>query len=101
MKRQVRFVDDAQSYRFELVDGNDAVFEISKDTLVFSAKDFYATFFKDLDSKPVYELVQPTDALSGQPKHVFETVEAIFKKTCDSIDGGWFKEPASETVEPG
>lgn len=93
MKKQVSFSDEPKAYRFALAGDDDVTFEISKETLTFSSNDFYKLFFKKLDEKPEYELVKPGEELKGQAKHVFDTVAAILKKTCDSIDAGWFKEP--------
>jgi len=91
MKRQVRFVDDIDAYHFILNESESISFSLSKDTLSFSANDFYRCFFKGIDEKPDYVLTCPDDELKGQPKHVFDTVEAIFKKACDSTDENWFK----------
>lgn len=102
MKRQVSFADDAEAYRFALTDKEDAIFEIRKDTLAFNSNDFYRLFFKGLDDKPEYEVVHPDGELKGQAKHVFDTVTAIFKKACDSIDVAWFaktEEPVDETLD--
>lgn len=102
MKRQVSFADEAEAYRFVLADNEDVAFEISKDTLTFDSDDFYRLFFKGLDEKPEYEVANPDGKLKGQAKHVFDTVAAIFKKACDSIDAAWFvktEEPAVATVD--
>ncbi|WP_139652317.1 hypothetical protein [Raoultibacter phocaeensis] len=80
MKKQVNFEDAVEAYRFE----------VSKSTLAFNADSFYKCFFKGLDEKPLYELIKPPSDLDIKAKHVFATVEAIFKKTCDSIDEKWF-----------
>lgn len=92
MKKQINFSDEPQAYRFAL-EGNDVYFEIKKDSLAFSSNDFYELFFKGMDEKPEYELVKPDGELKGQAKHVYDTVAAILKKTCDSIDADWFKVP--------
>ena len=90
MKRQVSFSNEPEAYRFTLVGANDVSFEISKNTLAFSTNEFYKLFFKGLDEKPEYEVAKPDEELAGQAKHVFDTVAAIFKKACDSIDADWF-----------
>lgn len=89
MKRQVRFEETGDKYLFS-DDDRGSVFTIMKDTLIFSSNDFYQAFFKDLEEKPDYQLINPTAKLTGQAKHVFDTVEAIFKKSCGSIDDRWF-----------
>ncbi len=91
MKKQINFSDKPQAYCFALED-NGVDFEIKKDSLIFSSNDFYELFFKGIDEKPEYELVKPDEELKGQAKHVFDTVAAILKKTCESIDANWFKE---------
>lgn len=96
MKRQIRFTDEVAAYRFTSVDNDTAIFEIKKDTLTFSSGSFYKAFFKGLTEKPEYELIMSADGLKGQAKHVFDTVSAIFKKACDSIDDAWF-----DTVDAG
>ena len=99
MKKQVSFEDAQDSYRFSLVGHSDSTFVISKDTLTFSSNDFYKTFFKGLSEKPEYELVQPKEKLQDQAKHIFDTVGAILKKACDSIDATWFIETEEPTTE--
>jgi len=102
MKRQVSFADEAEAYRFALVDKENVTFEIRKDTLAFKTNEFYRLFFKGLDEKPEYEVVNPGGELKGQAKHVFDTVAAVFKTACDSIDAAWFAEtegPATETLD--
>lgn len=102
MKRQVSFADEAEAYRFTLVDKEVVTFEIRKDTLAFNSNDFYRLFFKGLDEKPEYEVVNSDGELKGQAKHVFDTVAAVFKKACDSIDATWFaktEEPVAETLD--
>lgn len=99
MKRQVSFTDEAKAYLFTLMGEEDAYFEIRKDTLAFSSNDFYQLFFKGLDEKPEYEVVNPGDELKGQAKHVFDTVVAIFKKACDSIDADWFMRDETQATE--
>lgn len=99
MKRQVSFEDTQDSYRFVLVGDGETAFEIGKGTLTFSTNDFYKLFFMGLKEKPEYELVQPADSLQGQAKHVFDTVKAIFKKACDSIDASWFVEDEEQAAE--
>jgi len=102
MTKQINFLDETNAYRFELKGNDDAVFEISKDTLIFNSNDFYRLFFKGLEEKPEYELVTPDIELKGQAKHVFDTVAAILKKAFDSIDADWFKNvdiPPTESCE--
>lgn len=96
MKRQVNFLDEAEAYRFTLADDEDVTFEISKDTLSFNANSFYGCFFKGIDEKPEYKLLEPPAELNGQAKHVYDTVKVIFKKACESIDEDWFKQPVSD-----
>lgn len=97
MKRQINFADESTVYRFTLENEGEKVFEIAKNTLTFSSDDFYKLFFQGLDEKPEYELTKPTGELRGQAKHVYDTVAAILKKTCDSIDADWFKVPDEHT----
>lgn len=104
MKRHIRFSDEASAYRFVLVGEESTVFEIDKGTLTFNEKAFYELFFRGLTEKPSYELVLPADDLKEQAKHVFDTVQAIFQKTCRSIDEAWFtpndaKEHSPENLE--
>ena len=99
MKRQVSFEETNEAYRFALVGDDVAVFEIAKNTLAFSSNNFYRCFFQGLDEKPEYELLRPTEELQRQAKHVFETVEVIFKKSCDSIDVAWFGGPIDDLNE--
>lgn len=97
MKKHINFSDESTAYLF-MLDGDDGkLFEIGKDTLVFSSDDFYRLFFQGLDEKPDYELVNTGDDLSGQAKHIFDTVDAILKKACDSINADWFKTPDEQT----
>lgn len=103
MKKQIRFEDARDAYRFMLVGDDDTVFEINKGTLAFNSNEFYKTFFKGLDEKPEYEFSQTAEDLKGQAKHVFDTVAAIFKKTCDSIEASWFtavEEPPDSNEKP-
>lgn len=100
MKKQARFEETDETYRFTLIGNDEAVFEIDKKTLAFSSSDFYGCFFKKLNEKPEYELLQPTEKLHRQANHVFETVEAIFKKSCDSIDASWFETDEKQDDEP-
>lgn len=96
MKKQINFSDKPQAYCFAL-EGNSIDFEIKKDSLTFNSNDFYELFFKGIDEKPEYELVNPDGELKGQAKHVFDTVAAILKKACDSIDANWFKASDEQT----
>lgn len=98
MKKQINFSDGENSYCFTLKEDNKVIFKISKETLVFSSDDFYKLFFQGLDEKPEYDLINSGDELKGQAKHVFETVDAILKKTCSSIDADWFKESDDQSV---
>ncbi len=91
MKKQINFSDESTAYRFTL-EAKNTVFEICKDTLVFSSENFYKIFFQGLEEKPEYELVNSGEELKGQAKHVFDTVAAILKKACESIDASWFEE---------
>lgn len=91
MKRQVRFEETGDDYRFSLVGDDKIAFTISKKTLTFSADKFYAVFFKGLEEKPNYEVLRGEDELRGQAKHIYDTVAAIFEKTCSSIDESWFE----------
>ena len=100
MKRRVSFEETNEAYRFALVGDDGTVFEIAKNTLAFSSNNFYRCFFKGLDEKPEYELLRPTEELQRQAKHVFETVEAIFKKACASIDATWFAVDEKQDDEP-
>lgn len=99
MKRQVSFTDEAEAYRFTPQYKEDGAFEIRKDTLVFNSNDFYQLFFKGLDAKPEYEVVNSGAELKGQAKHVFDTVSDIFKKACDSIDDAWFSKTKESAAE--
>lgn len=100
MKKQVSFEETDEAYCFALVDDDNATFEIAKSTLAFNSNDFYRCFFKGLDEKPEYEVLQPTEELQRQAKHVFETVEAVFKKACESIDSAWFAANEKQDDEP-
>lgn len=97
MKKRINFASEPTVYRFTLEDESEKVFEIAKNTLTFSSDDFYKLFFRGLNEKPEYELVKPTEELRGQAKHVFDTVAAILKKACDSIDANWFKVSDEQT----
>lgn len=90
MKRQVKFVDGESAYRFMFSDGEEDVFEIEKDTLLFRAGKFYECFFKGLHEKPEYSMLPPEGEIKGQAKHVYDTVEAIISSACKSIDSNWF-----------
>ena len=96
MKRQVSFTDEAEAYRFMPQYKEDGAFEIRKDTLVFNSNDFYQLFFKGLDAKPEYEVVNSGAELKGQAKHVFDTVSDIMVLlAADSLRG-----PGRRTAEP-
>lgn len=99
MKRQIKFVDEKDTYRFVLVNDESVIFDIQKSTLSFSTSKFYECFFKGLHEKPVYELVPPVEDIKGQAKHVYETVKEILDKACSSIEEKWFKEENEQDVE--
>ena len=90
MKKQVKFVDGENAYRFMFSDGEGDVFEIEKSTLTFHAGKFYECFFKGLHEKPDYSMIPPEGEIKGQAKHVYDTVEAIISSACKSIDNSWF-----------
>lgn len=99
MKRQIKFADEEEAYRFVLVGDDSVIFEIQKNTLNFSTSKFYECFFKGVHEKPEYELLLPTGEIRGQAKHVYETVKGILDKACSSIEEKWFKEENEHDVE--
>lgn len=92
MKKQIRFADEGDVYRFVLVGDDSVIFDIQKNTLSFSTSKFYECFFKGAHEKPEYELLPPSGDIKGQAKHVYETVKDILDKACSSIEEKWFKE---------
>lgn len=104
MKKQVNFAETAEGYIFSSDDDIETnVFMVDKDTLIFNTNDFYEHFFKGLSEKPEYTLSQPIDELKGKAKHVYDTVAAIFKKACVSIEESWFQTddiPEADAVLP-
>ncbi len=90
MKKQIRFTESDKTYCFEILDKSGS-FEISKQDLSFSSKQFYECFFKGLEGIPKYELIGPCENLSPQASHIYTTVEKILKDTCNKLDASWFE----------
>ena len=92
MDAEVYFEETEDSYQFSKT-GDGEAFIIKKDDLIFETKTFYEYFFKDLHEK------DPDHKLTGQVKHVFDTVSQVLSKTCDGIKDDWFNEEDGQDID--
>lgn len=103
MDVEIYFEETEDSYQFSKAEDSEA-FVIKKDNLIFETKKFYEYFFKDLAEKPQYIVVDlheqdQNHKLTGQVKHVFDTVSQVLNKTCDGIKDDWFNEEGGQDID--
>lgn len=103
MDAEVYFEETEDSYQFSKTRDGEA-FIIKKDDLIFETKTFYEYFFKDLAEKPQYTVVDLHEKdsdhkLTGQVKHVFDTVSQVLSKTCDGIKDDWFNKEDGQDID--